>query len=175
MEDEDHAPPLTGSPAEHWHSRLRREQALPLLPFPHLSTGWDNHRWIQFRTATAGLDAWLAGFHHGYTFAGSDGTPYQLFAGAQASAPLPSYRVKGNQRTTINLRTEALLTLATNWLTAPRGAFTSGSPSPRPVLRQVPGQILAEAIDPITAALGAPDIPQPNPLAAGATPEAQQT
>jgi hypothetical protein len=123
--------------------------------------GWDNHRWIRFRTATAGLDGWLAGFDHGYTFATSDGTPYSLLAGPGAKAPLPSYKVEGDQRLTINLRTGALLTLAANWQTKPSGAFTTGSPTPRPVLRLVPGQILAEALDPAAASLKAPDPLQP--------------
>ena len=29
------------------------------------AAGWDNHRWIRFRAATAGLSEWLAGFERG--------------------------------------------------------------------------------------------------------------
>jgi hypothetical protein len=29
--------------------------------------GWTNHRWIRFRTATAALSDWFAGFERGYT------------------------------------------------------------------------------------------------------------
>jgi predicted acylesterase/phospholipase RssA len=104
--------------------------------------GWDNHRWIRFRTAGAGLDAWLGRFQHGYTFPAATGTPYAKLAGSNASAPLPSYAVTGARRDAVNLRTDALLTLAAHWRTAPADAFTSGSPRPRPVLRLVPGEIL---------------------------------
>ncbi|MGH8827353.1 MAG: hypothetical protein ACRDVZ_07075, partial [Jiangellaceae bacterium] len=106
--------------------------------------GWDNHRWLRFRTATAGLDTWLAGFRHGYD---APGGAYSDLAGIGANGngadgPLPSYPMTKGRRATVNLRTAALLTLAAEWRTAPEDAFTHGSPSPRPALRLVSGEML---------------------------------
>jgi predicted acylesterase/phospholipase RssA len=102
--------------------------------------GWDNHRWIRFRTATAGLDSWLAGFQHGYGFASPGGTPY-----ADLPASPPSYKLGAGPLAAVTLRTAALLTLASQWQGPPADAFTGGSPSPRPVLRLVPGGLLEPA------------------------------
>ena len=41
----------------------------------------------------------------------------------------------------MNLRTDALLTLASSWQDPPADAFTHGSPSPQPLLRLVPGTL----------------------------------
>jgi predicted acylesterase/phospholipase RssA len=105
--------------------------------------GWDNHRWIRFRTASAGLDVWLSGFRRGYTTVPNDAsTPYADLAGPNAAAQLPSYNIQGAQRKALNCRTGDLVTLAEEWRTAPADAFTEGSPAPRPVLRLVPGGAL---------------------------------
>ncbi len=130
------------------------------------SNGWDNHRWIRFRTATAGLDAWLTGFEHGYGFSSASGTRYADFAGGGAAGPLPSYPIFGARRTAVNHRTDALLTLAAQWKTAPLDAFTEDSPSPRPVLRLVPGDLVDRAPAQATAGLTGP----PQPIAAPAPP-----
>ena len=45
------------------------EQFAGSPPFQTPGKGWDNHRWIRFRTATSGLEAWLADFRGGYTSA----------------------------------------------------------------------------------------------------------
>jgi predicted acylesterase/phospholipase RssA len=114
--------------------------------------GWDNHRWIRFRTSTAGLDGWLAGFQRGYDELSPGAKPYADFAGPAAAADLPSYALNGGRRAAVNLRTDALLTLAATWQKPPADAFTHGSPRPRPVLRLVPGTLF----DPITPATPAP-------------------
>ena len=106
--------------------------------------GWPNHRWLRFRTATAGLDAWLSSFRNGYDapnsgyadLAGVDA------AGNEADGPLPSYSMTKGRRAAVNVRTAALVQLASKWSDAPADAFTHKSPSPRPVLRLVPGEML---------------------------------
>jgi len=104
--------------------------------------GWDNHRWIRFRTATTGLDGWLAGFDRGYQFPTPSGLQYKQLAGGGADAPMPSYELTQKRRDAVNRRTDALLTLAAEWRRDPEDAFTFGAPSPRPVLRLVPGEML---------------------------------
>jgi len=125
--------------------------------------GWDNHRWIRFRTATAGLDGWLAGFQHGYESASPGATPYRELAGPDAAAELPSYKVEGGRRGAVNLRTEALRKLAAGWREKPDDAFRHGSPSPRPVLRLVPGALLEPATSVAPPAPEAAEQPAPTP------------
>ena len=99
--------------------------------------GWDNHRWIRFRTATAGLTGWLGTFVDGYRDPTSGGTAYVDLAGPGAAAPLPSYRPTRADRDLINQRTGTLLGLAEEWTVD--DAMTGGTPRPRPQLRLVPG------------------------------------
>ena len=106
--------------------------------------GWRNHRWLRFRTATAGLDAWLTGLRTGYDATGSG---YPDLAGVDADdkhadAALPSYGLTQGRRIAVNERTKALVDLARQWNTDPADAFTDNSPSPRPTLRLVPGEML---------------------------------
>lgn len=98
--------------------------------------GWDNHRWIRFRTSTAGLTGWLAGFRDSYHDQTSGGTAYADLAGPNAQAPLPSYEPTAGDRQQINVRTGGLLDLADVWTVD--DAMTRGAPRPRPVLRLVP-------------------------------------
>ncbi|MGY1618489.1 hypothetical protein ACI797_17270 [Geodermatophilus sp. SYSU D00691] len=100
--------------------------------------GWDNHRWIRFRTATAGLEDWLHAFRSGYERPGELALPYSRLAGPAADAPLPSYGLTGARRTVVNARTGELLDLAGSWNDEPEDAFRHGAPSPRPGLRLVP-------------------------------------
>lgn len=96
--------------------------------------GWDNHRWIRFRTAMAGLAGWLDGFHGSYQDTTSGGTPYGDLAGPGADAPLPSYPLSGVKREALNERTGELVGLATAW----DGATIPPAPKPAPRLRLVP-------------------------------------
>lgn len=100
------------------------------------AAGWDNHRWIRFRTASAGLTGWLGRFEEGYRDAGSGGTGYPDLAGPGARAPLPSYRPSAQDRALINERTAQVLDLARD-LTQD-DAMVAGAPRPRPQLRLVP-------------------------------------
>lgn len=101
--------------------------------------GWENHRWIRFRTATSGLEEWLGTFAGGYAHPDPAGTSYADLAGPGAHDPLPSYEMKTQkQRTVVNERTGALLDLTERWADAPSDAFSQGGPSPRPILRLVP-------------------------------------
>ena len=94
--------------------------------------GWRNHRWLRFRTATAGLDAWLTGLRTGYD---APGGGYPDLAGIDADdkhadAALPSYGLTQGRRIAVNERTKALVDLARQWNTDPADAFTDNSPSP---------------------------------------------
>ncbi|MGA4507151.1 hypothetical protein ACQB6R_05485 [Propionibacteriaceae bacterium G1746] len=100
--------------------------------------GWTNHRWIRFRTSTAGLGVWLEKFRSGYADDTSGGVPYAQLAGPGASGPLPSYAPpSGAARAVVNDRTGALVGLAQDW--AGDDAMGAGAPTPRPQLRLVPG------------------------------------
>ena len=81
--------------------------------------------------------------------------PYADLAGLNAAAVLPSYSVNAGRRAAMNLRTDALMTLASTWKMQPADAFTNGSPRPRPVLRLVPGTLF----DPIKPDTVQPDAP----------------
>ena len=97
--------------------------------------GWDNSRWIRFRTATAGLKVWLDGFSAGYGADVPGATPYEELAGPNAKGELPSHRVAGSVRDSINGETGELLQLATSWSD---DAMLKAAPKPRPRLRLVP-------------------------------------
>ncbi|MHA6523504.1 hypothetical protein [Tessaracoccus sp. G1721] len=105
--------------------------------------GWDNHRWIRFRTATAGLAGWLNGFHGSYQDTTSGGTPYGDLAGPGADAPLPSYPLSGVKREALNERTGELVDLAGAW----GGATIPPAPKPAPRLRLVPDDGTAAGLD----------------------------
>lgn len=102
------------------------------------AAGWENHRWIRFRTATAGLEEWLHEFASHYRTRSGPATPYARLAGPGADAPVPSYPLPPRRRAVVNQRTGDLLALAREWQTPPEDAFTRGAPEPRPELRLVP-------------------------------------
>ncbi|MGA4668693.1 hypothetical protein ACPCG0_02660 [Propionibacteriaceae bacterium Y1923] len=108
------------------------------------AAGWDNHRWIRFRTATAGLTGWLDQFQQGYRAPGAGGTPYPDLAGPGAAATLPSYRPTVGDRVLINQHTAEVVDLADK-LTGDR-AMTHGAPRPRPQLRLVPDDGTAQGL-----------------------------
>lgn len=103
------------------------------------AAGWDNHRWIRFRTATCGLEEWLSDFSDAYSDPAGPGVPYPALAGTEADAPLPSYTVSAKTRAVLNDRTRGLVDLAAAWGAEPPHVFTDGAPTPRPTLRLVPG------------------------------------
>ena len=105
--------------------------------------GWDNHRWIRFRTAMAGLAGWLDGFHGSYQDTTSGGTSYGDLAGPGADAPLPSYPLSGVNREALNERTGELVGLAGAW----DGATIPPAPKPSPRLRLVPDDGTAAGLD----------------------------
>ncbi len=52
---------------------------------PTPAQGWENQRWLRFRTATAGLSDWLVDFSGGYSRQPAPpATPYSSLAGAGA-------------------------------------------------------------------------------------------
>ncbi len=98
--------------------------------------GWENHRWVRFRAATAGLHGWLAQFSTGYHHESPGATPYDELAGPGAAAGLPSYPTTKQRRELINDRTGALVELASEWLRD--DALTADAPRPRTRMRLVP-------------------------------------
>ena len=98
--------------------------------------GWNNQRWIRFRTATAGLDAWLKKFQANYNLAVPGALPYPALVGPDAEAPLPSYGLPKDDRGRLNDLTAGLLTLAATW--GPDNVLSDHAPRPRPRLRLVP-------------------------------------
>jgi predicted acylesterase/phospholipase RssA len=97
--------------------------------------GWNNQRWIRFRTSTAGLSTWLAKFDENYHSATPGTTPrYADLAGLNASAPLPSYPPA--DRAQLNHLTSGLLGVAATW--GPNDALTANTPKPPPPLRLMP-------------------------------------
>ncbi|RIK14720.1 MAG: hypothetical protein DCC50_10385, partial [Acidobacteria bacterium] len=114
------------------------------------ATGWDNHRWVRFRTATAGLSGWLAPFLQNYRDTTSGGTPYDQLAGPGADATLPSYKPGARAREVLNERTGELVARAEGW--SGDDTFTDGAPRPRPRLRLVPDDGTAVGLDRAAAA-----------------------
>jgi hypothetical protein len=106
-------------------------------------SGWENHRWIRFRTATSGLEEWLAAFREAYASMDAPEMSYAGLAGVEARADFPSYRLPGGRRDIVNQRTAALLDLASQWCEEPADAFSFGAPAPRPRLRLVAGEGVA--------------------------------
>jgi len=107
--------------------------------------GWNNQRWIRFRTATAGLNAWLTKFQRNYNVAAPGALPYADLAGPNANAPLPSYRFpRVGDRGAVNDLTAELLTVAATWETD--NALSDNAPRPRPQLRLVPDDGVASSV-----------------------------
>jgi hypothetical protein len=111
-----------------------------------VAPGWDNHRWVRFRTAAAGLDAWLADFASGYARPSPGASPYSELAGEHAAGPLPSYPLTKARRAAVNVRSGALLRLAASWRAKPSDAFQHVAPRPSPRLRLAPSEGVADLI-----------------------------
>jgi predicted acylesterase/phospholipase RssA len=100
--------------------------------------GWENQRWLRFRTATAGLSDWLAAFGDGYNGESKlPATPYSSLAGPGASTQLPWYPIAPANTVAVNNCTDELLKLTVTWSKA-GDAFTAGLPAQRPLLRLMP-------------------------------------
>jgi hypothetical protein len=96
--------------------------------------GWTNHRWLRFRSATAALSDWFAGFEKGYTAPAPDS--YDAVLNGQARQP--SYPMTAGRRTAAQARITELRTQIQTWATPPDDAFTKGRPQQPPALRLVP-------------------------------------
>jgi predicted acylesterase/phospholipase RssA len=107
--------------------------------------GWNNQRWIRFRTAAAGLDEWLTLFKTVYEAASPPPTaPYDQLAGAAgARAVLPSYALADHDRDTVNHLTTSLLATAAMW--SGENPLSEKPPHPQPRLRLVPDDGVASA------------------------------
>jgi len=106
--------------------------------------GWDNHRWLRFRTAMAAFSDTLLSFRNGFTTPMPGTTPYATWVGEGANGPLPSYPVQGARRQAVNERTQGLLETSEEWQRDPADAFTKGAPEPRPTMRLVPSDRVGE-------------------------------
>jgi predicted acylesterase/phospholipase RssA len=112
-------------------------------PGIHPAWGWDNHRWVRFRTATSGLSRWLRAFTDSYHDGANGGTPYPDLAGSGADAELPSYKLTKTERETINDRTHDVVEMVDGWVTDLRAS----TPRPAPRLRLVPDDGTASGFD----------------------------
>lgn len=95
--------------------------------------GWPNHRWIRFRTATAALSDWLAGFGDGYT----NGDDFYT-AMLSDTAKQPSYPIADERLVTAQQRIADLRTQIRGWAEAPADVFVADRPLQPPLLRLVP-------------------------------------
>ncbi len=104
--------------------------------------GWDNHRWIRFRTLMAALSEMLVSLRAGFESHPPGTTPYREWVGViddcDADGPLPSYPVEGDRRAAVNKRTQGLVETAQRWQDETGDAFTHEAPEPRPKMRLVP-------------------------------------
>jgi hypothetical protein len=107
--------------------------------------GWNNQRWIRFRTATAGFNAWMTKFDANYRTEVPGALSYADLAGAGAHAVLPSYRFdSAGDRAAANDATGALLALTPIWGTP--NALSDSAPKPRPQLRLAPDDGAATSV-----------------------------
>lgn len=106
------------------------------LPGKPPAWGWNNQRWIRFRTATAGLQGWLTAFQDKYETNVAGAPPYASLAGPGADGQLPSYRFGTSDRLFANDLTGALLGMASHWRST--DVMTTDPPSPRPQMKLVP-------------------------------------
>ena len=117
--------------------------------------GWDEHRWLRFRTATAAFAETLVSFKGGYEAAPPGTTPYPAWVGVQsdgteATGDLPAYPVEPERRNVVNQRTRGLLRVAEQWQSDPADAFTQDAPEPRPTMRLVPADRAGKVRAPLT-------------------------
>jgi hypothetical protein len=96
--------------------------------------GWANHRWIRFRSATAALSDWFAGFERGYTASAAESYDAWL----DGHTRQPSYRMTNGRRQAAQLRITDLRGQINAWATTPADAFTEGRPQKPPILRLGP-------------------------------------
>jgi predicted acylesterase/phospholipase RssA len=96
--------------------------------------GWDNHRWLRFRAATAALSEWLAGFEEGYTSPAP--TSYDAILAGEARQP--SYPLTADRLAAARVRITELRTQIDEWATPPEDTFTDNRPKQPPVIRLVP-------------------------------------
>ena len=96
--------------------------------------GWNNHRWLRFRAATAALSEWFNGFDKGYSAPAP--TTYDAILAGKASQP--SYPMTAGRLAAARLRITELRTQIDQWTQPPADAFTDGRPKQPPALRLAP-------------------------------------
>jgi hypothetical protein len=122
--------------------------------------GWNNQRWIRFRTATAGFNAWMTKFDTNYGADAPGAVPYADLAGPGAAAALPSYRFNSaGDRNEADDLTGALLALTPTWGTP--NALSDSAPRPRPLLRLVPDDGVASSVAERAANTATEDLDSP--------------
>jgi hypothetical protein len=96
--------------------------------------GWNNHRWLRFRAATAALSEWLAGFEKGYT----SPAPTSYDAILSGEARQPSYPMTRGRLAAARVRVTELRVQIDEWAKPPANTFTDNRPKQPPALRLVP-------------------------------------
>jgi hypothetical protein len=102
--------------------------------FGPTGVGWNNHRWLRLRAATAALSEWFTGFEKGY--AAPAPTSYDAILTGHASQP--SYPMTVRRLAAAHARITELRTQIDDWADPPADAFTKGRPNQPPALRLVP-------------------------------------
>jgi hypothetical protein len=86
--------------------------------------GWKNHRWLRFRSATAALSDWFAGFEKRYTAS----APHSYDAMLNGQARQPSCPITAGRRPAAQARITELRTHIQTWATPPEDAYSTHPP-----------------------------------------------
>ncbi|RSH82419.1 uncharacterized protein EHS24_007387 [Apiotrichum porosum] len=121
--------------------------------------GWDNHRWLRFRTTAAAMSDALSSFEAEYQSVPAGTTAYSDWIGQKHHRPFPSYQIFEDRLPAAVTRTGELLHTATLWQVDPADALTHGAPNPRPTLRLMPPGLTGVRVRPDVLT----DIPPPRP------------
>lgn len=113
--------------------------------------GWQVHRWVRLRTATAGFAQWSATFAHQFRAHAAGATPFDAWGDPDRDPPVPD--LERDQRLDLLRRTRGLLDVADAWADA---RVTDSAPRPRSRLRLVPDDASAASTAPSPAAGAAP-------------------
>lgn len=96
--------------------------------------GWQNHRWVRFRSTVGALSEWLDAFGDRFTRTPPATTPYVSMLGPGAPVEQPSYRIDPVDEPTVAAFVADVLAAAEG---AADPALTKGVPRPLPTMRIV--------------------------------------
>ncbi|MBA4370679.1 MAG: SuhR protein [Coriobacteriaceae bacterium] len=107
-------------------------------PGSEAAEGWQNHRWVRYRTAMAGMEDWSRRLQFRYDRPGTAESPAYGDFFSLPMNDLPGYRWDSEaSRKQAHDETEELMELRRHWSESPE-VFEQGAPKHRPHLRLVP-------------------------------------